>query len=150
MLGTGRYLLSPHRPAATVDGCLDEPEVYLAEVINVSQRDVLLVLMGAIARVTPISLLLDNGAELPACEIVFATGHRIMLETTKNIAGAEFAGLPHEVWGADAGEELRSIWRRSGHPASQFAGGIVAPWRYYPRLPALQIKAIEEGIVDCF
>ncbi|KAI1802053.1 FAD/NAD(P)-binding domain-containing protein [Daldinia bambusicola] len=103
---------------------------------------------GAVARVTPRSLVLDSGAELPADEIVFATGYTSMLETTKKIMGAEFAARLGEVWGIDAAGELRSIWRRSGHPGYWFAGGNFALCRYYSKMLALQIKAIEEGIMD--
>ncbi|KAI1481937.1 FAD/NAD(P)-binding domain-containing protein [Daldinia eschscholtzii] len=103
---------------------------------------------GAVARITPRSLILDNGTELPADEIVFATGYSSMLETTKKIMGSEFAAKLGEVWGIDAAGELRSIWRRSGHPGYWFAGGNFALCRYYSKMLALQIKAIEEGIMD--
>lgn len=103
---------------------------------------------GAVTRIMPNSLLLDNGIELPTDEVIFATGYSSMLETTKKIMGAEFAKRLTEVWGIDAGGELRSIWRGSGHPGYWFAGGNFALCRYYSRMLALQIKAIEEGIMS--
>lgn len=67
-------------------------------------------------RINPHSLLLDDGTELLADEIIFATGYTGMLETTRKIMGADFAGQLKEVWGLDEESELRSVWRRSGHP----------------------------------
>ena len=60
--------------------------------------------------------------------------------------GAEFAEQLKEVWGVDEEGELKSVWRRSGHAGFWFAGGNLALCRYYSRLLALQIKAIEEDI----
>ena len=70
-----------------------------------------------------------------------------MLETTKKILGIEFADQLKEVWGLDEEGELKSIWRRSGHPGFWFACGNLALCRYYSRMLALQIKAIEEDIM---
>jgi hypothetical protein len=102
---------------------------------------------GAVVLVNPHSLLLDDGTELLADEIIFATGYTSMLETTRKIMGGDFAGQLKEVWGLDEEGELRSVWRRSGHPGFWFAGGNLALCRYYSRMLALQIKAIEEGIM---
>jgi hypothetical protein len=102
---------------------------------------------GAVVRINPHSLLLDDGTELLADEIIFATGYTSMLETTRKIMGADFASQLKEVWGLDEEGELRSVWRRSGHPGFWLAGGNLALCRYYSRMLALQIKAIEEGIM---
>ncbi|KAK0744863.1 hypothetical protein B0T21DRAFT_407937 [Apiosordaria backusii] len=71
-----------------------------------------------------------------------------MLENKEHFEGLEKAGFRlKEVWGIDEEGELRSIWRRSGHPGYWLAGGNFALCRYYSRMLALQIKAIEEGIM---
>ena len=70
-----------------------------------------------------------------------------MLETTRKIMGGDFAGQLKEVWGLDEEGELQSVWRRSGHPGFWLAGGNLALCRYYSRMLALQIMAIEEGIM---
>ncbi|OAQ99480.1 hypothetical protein LLEC1_02333 [Akanthomyces lecanii] len=101
---------------------------------------------GAVAQVKVHSLLLDDGTELPADEIVFATGFSSMLATAGKIMGGDFVRQLDEVWGVDEEGEMRSIWRQSGHPGYWFAGGNFALCRYYSKLLALQIKAIEEGI----
>ncbi|ATY66649.1 flavin-binding monooxygenase [Cordyceps militaris] len=102
---------------------------------------------GAVAQIRPHSMLLDNGTELPADEIVFATGFSSMLATTEKLMGNDFVRQLGEVWGVDKEGEMRSIWRQSGHRGYWFAGGNFALCRYYSRLLALQIKAIEEGIM---
>ncbi len=51
------------------------------------------------------------------------------------------------VWGLDHEGELRTIWRRSGHPGLWFMGGNLQQARTYSKFLALQIKAIEEGLI---
>jgi hypothetical protein len=63
-----------------------------------------------------------------------------MLETTRKITGADFAGQLKEVWDLDEEGELRSVWRCSGYPGFWLAGGNLALCRYYSRMLALQIK----------
>lgn len=70
-----------------------------------------------------------------------------MLESTKKILGNDFANELKEVWGLDVEGELKSVWRCSGHPGFWFAGDNLALCRYYSRMLALQIKAIEEDIM---
>jgi len=50
-------------------------------------------------------------------------------------------------WGFDEEGELRTMWRRTGHPGFWFFGGNLALCRYFSRMLALQIKAMEEGIM---
>ncbi|OAA56797.1 flavin-containing monooxygenase [Cordyceps fumosorosea ARSEF 2679] len=71
---------------------------------------------GAIAQVKVHSLVLEDGTELPADEIVFATGFSSMLATAGKIMGGDFVRKLDEVWGVDEEGEMRSIWRQSGHP----------------------------------
>lgn len=92
------------------------------------------------------SLLFDDGSELPADELVFATGYQNMRSTARKIFGEELAERVNDVWGLDQEGELRTVWRRSGHPGFWLAGGNLALCRYYSRFLALQIKALEEGI----
>ena len=50
-------------------------------------------------------------------------------------------------WGFDEEGELRTMWRRTGHPGFWFFGGNLALCRYFSRMLALQIKAMEEDIM---
>ena len=99
-----------------------------------------------IAEVTPHGLRFEDGTELEADEIVFATGYQNMRSTARKIFGDEVADRVKDVWGFDEEGELRTMWRRTGHPGFWFFGGNLALCRYYSRMLALQIKALEEGL----
>ncbi|KAL3417794.1 hypothetical protein PVAG01_10804 [Phlyctema vagabunda] len=99
-----------------------------------------------------ISEILENGAKfedgtfLEADEIVFATGYQNMRTQCRKIFGDEIADRVEDVWGFDKEGELRTMWRKTGHPGFWFMGGNLALCRFYSRFLALQIKALEEGI----
>ena len=98
-----------------------------------------------IERVNAHSLTFADGAELPADEVVFATGYQNMRGTARKIFGDEVADRVGDVWGFDAEGELRTMWRRTGHPGFWFFGGNLALCRYFSRLTALMIKGMETG-----
>jgi len=100
-----------------------------------------------ITSVNPHSITFADGVELPADEIVFATGYQNMRGTARKIFGDELAERVKDVWGFDEEGELRTMWRRTGHPGFWFFGGNLALCRYFSRMIALQIKALEEGIM---
>jgi len=93
------------------------------------------------------SLVMADGSELEADEIVFATGYQNMRESARKIFGDDLADRVHDVWGFDEEGETRGMWRRSGHPGFWFFGGNLALCRFYSRLLALQIQAIEVGLM---
>ncbi|MCJ1430926.1 hypothetical protein MMC27_000276 [Xylographa pallens] len=101
-----------------------------------------------ISRVNKHSMTFADGEELEADEIVFATGYQNMRETARKIFGDGVADRVGDVWGYDQEGELRTIWRRSGHEGFWFFGGNLALCRYYSRLLALQIKALEVGLME--
>ena len=100
-----------------------------------------------INRINAHSMSFADGSELPADEIVFATGYQNMRGTARKIFGDELAERVTDVWGFDEEGELRTMWRRTGHPGFWFFGGNLALCRYFSRMLALQIKALEEGIM---
>jgi cation diffusion facilitator CzcD-associated flavoprotein CzcO len=99
-----------------------------------------------IAEVLPTGLKFSDGEVLEADEIVFATGYLNMRTQCRKIFGDEIADRVKDVWGFDEEGELRTMWRKSGHPGFWFMGGNLALCRWYSRLLALQIKGLEEGI----
>jgi hypothetical protein len=99
-----------------------------------------------ISEILPKGLRFADGSEIDADEIVLATGYQNMRSNTRLIFGDKVADRVGDVWGLDQEGEFRTIWRRSGHPGFWFMGGNLALCRYYSRILALQIKAIEEGI----
>ncbi|KAL8785429.1 MAG: hypothetical protein Q9213_003359 [Squamulea squamosa] len=100
-----------------------------------------------IERVNPHSLTFRDGSELEADEVVFATGYQNMRETARKIFGDELADRVKDVWGFDEEGEIRTMWRRTGHPGFWFFGGNLALCRFFSRLLALQIKAMEVGLM---
>ncbi|KAI4221029.1 MAG: hypothetical protein LQ349_007950 [Xanthoria aureola] len=101
-----------------------------------------------IERVNPHSLTFSDGSGLEADEVVFATGYQNMRETARKIFGDELADRVKDVWGFDEEGETRTMWRRTGHPGFWFFGGNLALCRFYSRLLALQIKALEVGLME--
>ncbi|KAI0482152.1 hypothetical protein GGR56DRAFT_172821 [Xylariaceae sp. FL0804] len=101
-----------------------------------------------VAAVTPRGLRLDDeaGTELPADEIVCATGYQNMATATAALFGDEVAARVGTVWGFDEEGETRVMWRRSGQPGLWLHGGNLAMCRYFSRVLALQIKGQLEGL----
>ena len=80
-----------------------------------------------IEEVKPHGLLFKDGTELPADEVIFATGYLNMRGTARKIFGKELAdrvtvgitmfraripaNLEQDVWGFDEEGELRTMWR---------------------------------------
>ncbi|KFY52290.1 hypothetical protein V496_08552 [Pseudogymnoascus sp. VKM F-4515 (FW-2607)] len=101
-----------------------------------------------ILEVLPHGLRFSDGTELEANELIFATGYQSMKSQTRLVFGDAIANRINDVWGFDDEGEIRSIWRQSGHPGFWYMGGNLAFARYYSRVLALQIKGLEEGLMN--
>ena len=108
-----------------------------------------------LARITPRSVVLTDGSELPADLIVYATGYGSMNGWTAQLISQEVADRVGKVWGLgsdtayDPGPwegELRNMWKPTQQPALWFHGGNLAQSRNFSRYLALQLKARLEGI----
>ncbi|KAF4997588.1 hypothetical protein FDECE_12044 [Fusarium decemcellulare] len=99
-----------------------------------------------ISKIGPNGTYFNDGSYLEADEIVFATGFQNMRTQTRVIFGDKVADRVRDVWGFDQEGEMRTIWRYTGHPGFWFMGTNFAHCRYYSRIVALQIKAIQEGL----
>ncbi|MFN2568517.1 MAG: flavin-containing monooxygenase [Candidatus Dormibacteria bacterium] len=102
---------------------------------------------ASLARLEPDGVVFTDGTTLPADVVVLATGYQNMRESARALLGDDVAGRCQPVWDLDHEGELRTIWRRSGHPGLWFMGGNLQQARTYSKFLALQIKAIEEGII---
>jgi putative flavoprotein involved in K+ transport len=89
----------------------------------------------------------NDGTSLEADVVVLATGYQNMRESARALLGDAVADRCTPVWGLDEEGELRTMWRRSGHPGFWFMGGNLNQARHYSTFLALQIKAIEEGFL---
>jgi hypothetical protein len=99
-----------------------------------------------ITEVLPSGLKFADGDVIEADEIVWATGWTTMRDSCCKIFGNEVADRVRDVWGMDEEGEIRTMWRKSGHPGFWFMAGNLALCRWFSRPLALQIKALEEGI----
>ncbi|KEF51714.1 uncharacterized protein A1O9_12349 [Exophiala aquamarina CBS 119918] len=99
-----------------------------------------------VSEILPHEILFSDGTRLTADEIVLATGFQNIRTQTRVIFGDHVADRVEDMWGFDQEGELRTIWRRTGHPGFWYMGTNFAYCCYFSRIVALQIKAIQEGI----
>jgi putative flavoprotein involved in K+ transport len=108
-----------------------------------------------VERITEGSVVLTDGAELPADLIVYATGFGSMNEWAAQLISPEVADKVGKCWGLgsdtakDPGPwegELRNMWRPTQQEALWFHGGNLQQSRFYSLILALQIKAREVGL----
>jgi cation diffusion facilitator CzcD-associated flavoprotein CzcO len=91
---------------------------------------------------------LRNGSIVPAELLVLATGYKNQQDTVRAYLGDKIADAIGPVWGFDPGGELRNMWKRTAQPGLWFTAGSLAQCRIFSRTLAIQIKALEEGIVS--
>ena len=91
---------------------------------------------------------LSDGRVVPADLLVLATGYKNQQETVRAFLGDAIAEKIGPVWGFDDGGELRNMWRRTAQPGLWFTAGSLAQCRIFSRYLALQIKALEEGLLN--
>jgi putative flavoprotein involved in K+ transport len=90
---------------------------------------------------------LRNGRIVPADLLVLATGYKNQQDTVRAYLGDAVADKIGPVWGFDEGGELRNMWRRTAQPGLWFTAGSLAQCRIFSRYLAIQIKALEEGLL---
>ena len=91
---------------------------------------------------------LRDGRIVPAELLVLATGYKNQQDTVRAYLGDAIADKIGPVWGFDDGGELRNMWRRTAQPGLWFTAGSLAQCRIFSRYLALQIKALEEGLLS--
>ncbi|MGC1694704.1 MAG: monooxygenase, partial [Pseudolabrys sp.] len=90
---------------------------------------------------------LRDGRIVPADLLVLATGYKNQQDTVRAYLGGAIADKIGPVWGFDEGGELRNMWRRTAQPGLWFTAGSLAQCRIFSRYLAIQIKALEEGLL---
>jgi putative flavoprotein involved in K+ transport len=110
---------------------------------------------GQVDHLTEDAVVLEDGTELPADVVVYATGYRSMNGWVAEIVDQETADRVGKVWGLgsdttkDPGPwegEQRNMWKPTQQEALWFHGGNLHQSRYYSLFLALQLKARLEGI----
>jgi cation diffusion facilitator CzcD-associated flavoprotein CzcO len=90
---------------------------------------------------------LKDGSIVPAELLVLATGYKNQQDTVRLYLGATIADKIGPVWGFDEGGELCNMWRRTAQQGLWFTAGSLAQCRIFSRYLAIQIKALEEGLI---
>jgi len=110
---------------------------------------------GAVRELTETSVVLEDGTELPADLVVYATGYGSMNGWLTELMSPEVADRVGKVWGLgsattkDPGPwegEQRNMWKPTQQQALWFHGGNLHQSRYYSLYLALQLKARQAGL----
>jgi putative flavoprotein involved in K+ transport len=110
---------------------------------------------GQVEAITPTGVKLDNGQEVPADLIVYATGYGSMNGWVADLCGQEMADRVGKCWGIgsdtpkDPGPwegEQRNMWKPTQQEALWMHGGNLHQSRHYSQFLALQLKARQAGI----
>lgn len=110
--------------------------------------DIGLLQFDQIERFVENGALLKDGTVKPADLIVLATGFVTQEVLVEKLLGAEVASKVGPVWGIAPDGEMNNMWKRTAQAGLWFVGGSFANCRIYSRYVALQIKAIEEGLLS--
>ncbi|NKY44452.1 NAD(P)/FAD-dependent oxidoreductase [Nocardia cerradoensis] len=110
---------------------------------------------GRIRELTEDAVVLDDGTELPADLVVYATGYGSMNGWAADLIGQEVADKVGKCWGYGSGTtkdpgpfegELRNMWKPTQQDGLWFHGGNLHQSRHYSLYLALQLKARYEQI----
>ena len=110
---------------------------------------------GAVDHLTEDAVVMEDGTELPADLVVFATGYGSMNGWAADLISQEVADKVGKCWGLgsdtkkDPGPwegEQRNMWKPTQQEALWFHGGNLHQSRHYSLYLALQLKARMEGI----
>jgi putative flavoprotein involved in K+ transport len=113
------------------------------------------VVQGQVTELTETGVKLDDGTELAADLVVYATGYGSMNGLAADIVGQEMADKVGKVWGLGSGTtkdpgpwegEERNMWKPTQQEGLWFHGGNLHQSRYYSLYLALQLKARQEGL----
>ncbi|MCB1742818.1 MAG: NAD(P)/FAD-dependent oxidoreductase [Gammaproteobacteria bacterium] len=91
---------------------------------------------------------LKDGSVVAADVIVLGTGYYPQGELVRRALGEQMAERIGPVWGEDEDGELANMYKRTPQEGVWFIAGSLTQARVYSKYMALQIKAIEEGLVD--
>jgi cation diffusion facilitator CzcD-associated flavoprotein CzcO len=95
----------------------------------------------------PEGVRMKAGETIAADLIVLATGYMPQEYLVQKLLGEEVAARVGPIWGFGDGQELRNMYTRTGQPGLWFIAGSLAQCRINSKYLALQVKAIEEGLL---
>jgi putative flavoprotein involved in K+ transport len=91
---------------------------------------------------------MKGGETLAADLIVLATGYKGQQHLVRNLFGDEVADRVGPIWNFGDNQELRNMYVRTAQPGLWFIAGSLAQCRINSKYLALQIKAIEVGLLE--
>jgi putative flavoprotein involved in K+ transport len=110
---------------------------------------------GQVDHLTEHAVVLQDGTELPADLVVYATGYTSMNGWAADLISPEVADRVGKCWGLGSdtakdpgpweGEE-RNMWKPTQQEALWFTGGNLAQSRFYSLFLGLQLKARQAGL----
>ncbi|MGH8667473.1 MAG: flavin-containing monooxygenase [Burkholderiales bacterium] len=102
----------------------------------------------AIERFAAAGALLRDGSLQSADLIVLGTGFVPQEAVVKKLLGESVAKKVGPIWGLGTDGEMNNMWKRTPQQGLWFVGGSFSNCRIFSRYVALQIKAIEEGLMQ--
>ena len=90
---------------------------------------------------------MKDGTLVAADLIVLSTGYMPQEHLVRKLFGEAIADRVGPIWGFGDGMELRNMYARTKQPGMWFIAGSLAQCRINSKFLALQIKAIEEGLI---
>ena len=90
---------------------------------------------------------MKDGSHVPADLIVLSTGYKPQSHLVRKLFGDAVADRVGPIWGFGDSLELRNMYVRTAQPGLWFIAGSLAQCRINSKYLALQIKAIEEGLL---
>jgi cation diffusion facilitator CzcD-associated flavoprotein CzcO len=90
---------------------------------------------------------MNSGDTIAADLIVLATGYKPQEHLVRQLFGDEVTARVGPIWGFGEAQELRNMYTRTGQPGLWFIAGSLAQCRINSKYLALQIKAIEQGLL---
>ncbi|WP_421990582.1 flavin-containing monooxygenase [Roseococcus sp.] len=100
-----------------------------------------------IERFCPEGVRMKDGSVQSADLLVLATGYHTQQELVRQLLGDRVAEKIGEVWGIGDDGEMANMWKATAQPGLWFMAGALPQCRIYSKYLALQIKAIEEGLM---
>jgi putative flavoprotein involved in K+ transport len=101
-----------------------------------------------IERYCPEGALLKDGSIIPADVVVLGTGYYPQGELVRRALGQDMVDRIGPIWGEDKDGELANMFKRTPQEGIWFIAGSLTQARIYSKYMALQIKALEEGLID--
>ncbi len=108
-----------------------------------------------VSHLTATSVVLQDGTDLPADLVIYATGYGSMNGWAADLISQDVADKVGKCWGLGSGTtkdpgpwegELRNMWKPTQQETLWFHGGNLHQSRHYSQFLALQLKARQAGL----